>query len=123
LETAAKIASQTVNPGSSACGERQKGGPQEPTGGTAGDVFASRCIGRSRGGLTTKIHAVVDANGNPITLKLQRARLAAMADVIGSQKLPVSISLQQARFERARRFWAASAVASPTRRMCNLLSR
>src|ERR1700681_3962757 len=30
----------------------------------------SRCMGRSRGGLTTKIHALVDANGNPIALKL-----------------------------------------------------
>jgi transposase len=27
-------------------------------------------MGRSRGGLTTKIHAVVDANGLPVTLKL-----------------------------------------------------
>jgi transposase len=27
-------------------------------------------MGRSRGGLTTKIHALVDANGNPILLKL-----------------------------------------------------
>jgi transposase len=27
-------------------------------------------MGRSRGGLTTKIHALVDGNGNPITLKL-----------------------------------------------------
>lgn len=27
-------------------------------------------MGRSRGGLTTKIHALVDANGNPIALKL-----------------------------------------------------
>ena len=27
-------------------------------------------MGRSRGGLTTKIHALVDANGNPITRKL-----------------------------------------------------
>ena len=27
-------------------------------------------MGRSHGGLTTKIHAVVDANGLPITLKL-----------------------------------------------------
>jgi transposase len=27
-------------------------------------------MGRSRGGLTTKIHAVVDANGNPFNLKL-----------------------------------------------------
>ena len=30
----------------------------------------ARCMGRSRGGLTTKIHARVDANGLPITLKL-----------------------------------------------------
>jgi len=27
-------------------------------------------MGRSRGGLTTKIHTLVDANGNPIVLKL-----------------------------------------------------
>ena len=27
-------------------------------------------MGRSRGGLTTKIHALVDADGLPITLKL-----------------------------------------------------
>jgi transposase len=27
-------------------------------------------MGRSRGGLTTKIHALVDAEGRPITLKL-----------------------------------------------------
>ena len=27
-------------------------------------------MGRSRGGLTTKIHAVVDANGNPVAIKL-----------------------------------------------------
>ena len=27
-------------------------------------------MGRSRGGLTTKIHALVDANGNPIALRL-----------------------------------------------------
>ncbi len=31
-------------------------------------------MGRSRGGLTTKIHAVVDANGNPITLKLSEGQ-------------------------------------------------
>jgi hypothetical protein len=29
-------------------------------------------MGRSRGGPTTKIHTVVDANGNPVTLKLRR---------------------------------------------------
>ncbi|MCA3360284.1 MAG: transposase [Roseomonas sp.] len=31
-------------------------------------------MGRSRGGLTTKIHAVVDANGNPIRLKLNEGQ-------------------------------------------------
>ncbi len=31
-------------------------------------------MGRSRGGLTTKIHALVDANGNPITLKLSEGQ-------------------------------------------------
>src|SRR3954467_11567263 len=30
----------------------------------------SRCMGRSRGGLTTKIHALVDACGLPVALKL-----------------------------------------------------
>ena len=31
-------------------------------------------MGRSRGGLTTKIHAVVDANGNPIMIKLTKGQ-------------------------------------------------
>ena len=30
----------------------------------------TRCMGRSRGGLTTKIHALVDAMDRPIRLKL-----------------------------------------------------
>jgi transposase len=46
-------------------------------------------MGRSRGGLTTKIHAVVDANGNPITLKLTEGQAhdgrsaADMLDSVG----------------------------------------
>jgi transposase len=31
-------------------------------------------MGRSRGGLTTKIHALVDANGSPIMLKLSEGQ-------------------------------------------------
>lgn len=31
-------------------------------------------MGRSRGGLTTKIHALVDACGLPISLKITEAR-------------------------------------------------
>jgi transposase len=31
-------------------------------------------MGRSRGGLTTKIHALVDANGLPIALKLSEGQ-------------------------------------------------
>ncbi|MEQ9661350.1 MAG: IS5 family transposase [Parasphingopyxis sp.] len=34
----------------------------------------SRCMGRSRGGLTTKIHAMVDANGLPIGLRLSEGQ-------------------------------------------------
>ena len=36
-------------------------------------------MGRSRGGLTTKIHALVDASGLPIALKLTEAPAAAGA--------------------------------------------
>ena len=46
-------------------------------------------MGRSRGGLTTKIHALVDANGLPIRLKLTEGQAhdgrsaADMVDGIG----------------------------------------
>ncbi len=44
-------------------------------------------MGRSRGGLTTKIHAVVDANGNPVALKLSEGQAhdgRSVADLLGS---------------------------------------
>ena len=47
-------------------------------------------MGRSRGGLTTKIHALVDANGNPIVLKLTEGQAhdgksaADMLDSVGA---------------------------------------
>ena len=50
-------------------------------------------MGRSRGGLTTKIHAVVDANGNPITLKLTAGQAhdgrsaADMIDTVGAGQI------------------------------------
>ena len=40
------------------------------SGTASGDYSGTRCMGRSRGGLTTKIHALVDADGNPIALKI-----------------------------------------------------
>ena len=36
----------------------------------------SQAIGRSRGGLTTKIHAIVDALGNPVALSLTPGQAA-----------------------------------------------
>ena len=36
-------------------------------------------MGRSRGGLTTKIHALVDAIGRPILLKLTEGQKPTMA--------------------------------------------
>jgi transposase len=50
-------------------------------------------MGRSRGGLTTKIHAVVDANGNPIALKLSEGQAhdgrsaADMLDTVGGGQI------------------------------------
>ena len=50
-------------------------------------------MGRSRGGLTTKIHALVDANGLPITLKLTAGQAhdgrsaADMLDGIGEDQV------------------------------------
>ena len=44
-------------------------------------------MGRSRGGLTTKIHALVDANGNPILLKLTEGQAhdgRSASDMLGT---------------------------------------
>lgn len=44
-------------------------------------------MGRSRGGLTTKIHALVDANGLPVVLKLTAGQAhdgASAADMLGA---------------------------------------
>ena len=44
-------------------------------------------MGRSRGGLTTKIHALVDANGLPVALKLTEGQAhdgKSAADMLGS---------------------------------------
>jgi transposase len=46
-------------------------------------------MGRSRGGLTTKIHALVDASGLPIALKLSEGQAhdgPAAADLFGTVK-------------------------------------
>jgi transposase len=45
-----------------------------------------RCVGRSRGGLTTKIHALVDKKGRPIRLLLgagQESDIARAQELIG----------------------------------------
>jgi transposase len=50
-------------------------------------------MGRSRGGLTTKIHAVVDSNGNAIALKLTEGQAhdgrsaADMLDTVGQDQI------------------------------------
>jgi transposase len=50
-------------------------------------------MGRSRGGLTTKIHTVVDANGNPIALKLSEGQAhdgrsaADLLDSVGAEQI------------------------------------
>jgi transposase len=62
-----------VGAGSSAWRQRQKGGPHA-TPAAARDHARAQCMGRSRGGLTTKIHALVDADGLPIALTLSEGQ-------------------------------------------------
>jgi transposase len=50
-------------------------------GATAGD--RDHCLGRSRGGLTTKIHALVDAQGRPIKLTLTAGQMSDIASAAG----------------------------------------
>ena len=48
-------------------------------------------MGRSRGGLTTKIHAVTDAQGLPITLKLTAGHAhdgRSADDMLGTRSRP-----------------------------------
>ncbi len=55
------------------------------TGNTPCEGGQDRCLGRSRGGLTTKIHALVDKKGRPIKLKLtagQASDVASAAELI-----------------------------------------
>ena len=60
----------------------KKGAPDAAQGHDA----PARCMGRSRGGLTTKLHALVDGNGLPITLKLSEGQAhdgRSAADMLG----------------------------------------
>ena len=57
----------------------------------------SRCMGRSRGGLTTKIHALVDAGGLPILLKLTEGQAhdgRSAEDMLGHTRQPATFSWQ-----------------------------
>jgi transposase len=50
------------------------------------DEPGAECMGRSRGGLTTKIHALVVANGLPVVLKLSEGQAhdgRSAADMLG----------------------------------------
>jgi hypothetical protein len=77
----------------SACGQCKKGG--EDAAQAAGvDVAGARCMGRSRGGSTTNLHALVDAKGLPVKLKLTagqchdgRSAEDMLGDLAGAQIL------------------------------------
>jgi hypothetical protein len=63
---------------------RRSGGTSTPP--TPKKDDRSGCIGRSRGGLTTKIHALVDACGLPVALKLTEGQAhdgVSAADMLG----------------------------------------
>jgi hypothetical protein len=65
---------------------------------------ADHCLGRSRGGLTTKIHAVVDAQGLPIRLGLTtgQAHDGQIADTLLNQLGPHTIVLADKAYDADR---------------------
>lgn len=81
-----------------------KKGPRKDEDTASGDLPRTRCMGRSRGGLAMKIHALVDVNGNPIALKLTEGQAhdgksaAGMLDNIGAGQTPRRPRLRQRRF-------------------------
>lgn len=93
-------------PRSQAWCQRRKGGSADP------------CMGRSRGGLTTKIHALVDADGLPVRLELSagQAADAPMAEKLLSDIKPGSTLLADKaydndairNFAKQRKCWAIS---------------
>ena len=81
------VGRQVFHPCPPARGGRKKGG-EAPAGTPRVADLRACCMGRSRGGLTTKIHAVTDARGLPITLKLTagQAHDGRSADDIGHDR-------------------------------------
>jgi len=65
---------------------------------------ADRCLGRSRGGLTTKIHVVVDARGLPIRLGLTAAQThdGQIADTLLNRLRPRTIVLADKAYDADR---------------------
>ena len=44
--------------------------------------MSDQAIGRSRGGLSTKIHATVEALGNPVRIRLTGGQAADITEVV-----------------------------------------
>jgi transposase len=65
---------------------------------------ADHCLGRSRGGLTTKIHVVVDAQGLPIRLGLTagQAHDGQIADTLLDHLVPRTIVLADKAYDADR---------------------
>ena len=72
--------------------------------GKKGGTDADHCLGRSRGGLTTKIHAVVDAQGLPIRLGLTAGQThdGQIADTLLNHLRPRTIVLADKAYDADR---------------------
>src|ERR1700694_4680501 len=72
---------QLHHPGPPACRRRKKGGPDH-------------AIGRSRGGLSTKLHAVVDQDGLPVRIILtagQASDMTAVPQLLAGLPVPTTV--------------------------------
>ena len=110
--------------GASAWRQRQKG-VRHATPATARDHARAQCMGRSRGGLTTKIDALVDTMGLPIALTLSEGQAhdgrsaASMLGALGpgqsSSPIAPTTATRPPRHHRARSLGQHQAARPPRR--------
>src|SRR3712207_4634951 len=104
------------------CNRRQSP-PAQRRGSKKGD--SNEAIGRSRGGLTTKIHAIVDALGNPLAVSLSGGHVhdVTQAQVLTQEIEPQPSSPTEAMIATASSSISKSAASSPSFRRGQIARR
>src|SRR5215216_6733566 len=104
------------------CNHRQSP-PAQRRGSKKGD--SNEAIGRSRGGLTTKMHAIVDALGNPLAVSLTGGHVhdVKQAQLLTQEIEPAALLAEKAMIATASSSISKSAASSPSFRRGQIARR